>query len=276
LKRRTKFDSYYSDSCNNNSNKVTLLHQQYDTKIDQQSATTIPQTLSKADLHNAKVLCQVDKKYILAKLLNNSLIMVDQHAADERVKLEEMLRSTFIKSNVLEPRICLELESELDYWTLMDDRTLKYLKIWGIHIMKVNSNNNVIGATSFTSPHNYNMAQPSSFNSESSHFIQCPSKEQQYISQQQMKEKSRQKIHINKVYVTQLPYTIIDRCTANHTLLKDLIKEYAYWLQKQTDEAIIKRTCPKGIMEMLKSKACRSNTKQYQYLLFKWYACIFY
>jgi DNA mismatch repair protein MLH3 len=170
----------------------------------------LPYKLSKSDLKNAQVLGQVDKKYIVIKL-NGTLVIIDQHAADERVKLEQMIKPSSLNPTTLEPSICIELESSFEYQLVTE--TLSYFKLWGIHIV----------------------APP-----ETSHFFTS-------------------KNHPNRVYVTQLPLLILDRCLVNHTLLKDLIRDYTYWVKEQNQETSLNKTCPKGIMEILKSRACRST-----------------
>ncbi|XP_047158413.1 DNA mismatch repair protein MLH3 isoform X4 [Vigna umbellata] len=49
----------------------------------------IPETISKKCLEDAKVLHQVDKKFIPV-VAGRTLVVIDQHAADERIRLEEM------------------------------------------------------------------------------------------------------------------------------------------------------------------------------------------
>lgn len=180
-----------------------------------------PLKLSKSDLKHAQVLGQVDKKYIVIKL-NESLIMIDQHAADERVKLEQMMKPSSLNPTTLEPSICIELESSFEYHLVTEK--LSYFKLWGIHIV----------------------VPP-----ETSHFFTSKS-------------------HPNRIYVTQLPSLILDRCVINHTLLKDLIRDYAYWIKEQSQESSINKTCPKGIMEILKSRACRS---MFYFIFFYLCAC---
>lgn len=49
----------------------------------------IPETISKKCLEDAKVLHQVDKKFIPV-VAGRTLAVIDQHAADERIRLEEL------------------------------------------------------------------------------------------------------------------------------------------------------------------------------------------
>lgn len=62
-------------------------------------------SISKEALQNAEIISQVDKKFILAKLQTNSvvkiepsnlLVIIDQHAADERIRIENLLSDFLI------------------------------------------------------------------------------------------------------------------------------------------------------------------------------------
>ncbi len=68
---------------------------------------TLESRISKSSLQHAEILGQVDQKFILAKVdsdlsptppasPNQTLILIDQHAADERCKVEALLQSYFI------------------------------------------------------------------------------------------------------------------------------------------------------------------------------------
>nr|GAT45012.1 mismatch repair-related protein [Mycena chlorophos] len=46
----------------------------------------------KSDLSNARVIDQVDRKFIACLMANSSLVLIDQHAADERVRVERFLK----------------------------------------------------------------------------------------------------------------------------------------------------------------------------------------
>lgn len=179
----------------------------------------LPLKLSKSDLKNAHVLGQVDKKYIFIKLMDG-FIAIDQHAADERVRLEQMMKPSSLSPFTLETSICIDLESSFEYHLVIE--MLDYYKRWGIYLRE----------------------------EETSPFFSSKS-------------------HPHRIRVTQLPTLILDRCLMNHTLLKNLIRDYAYWIKEQSQESSINMTCPKGIMEILKSKACRS--KKYIYLYSKEY-----
>ncbi|KAI8934361.1 hypothetical protein NX059_009096 [Plenodomus lindquistii] len=69
----------------------------------QVTADTKSETLSKQGLQHAEVIAQVDKKFILVKMrpspdagsngqATDLLVLIDQHAADERIQVEELFR----------------------------------------------------------------------------------------------------------------------------------------------------------------------------------------
>ncbi|CAL9125724.1 unnamed protein product [Musa textilis] len=51
----------------------------------------VPELINKDCLHNARVLYQLDKKFIPV-MANGRLMIIDQHAADERIRVEELRR----------------------------------------------------------------------------------------------------------------------------------------------------------------------------------------
>lgn len=195
----------------------------------------LPNKLTKTDFEHAKVLGQVDKKYIAIKLLHSrSLIMIDQHAADERIKLEYMLKHS-ASIATLEPPIAIDIDSITEFRLLTSERISKYLKIWGIHI-----------ATAMDRPANCSMEQDMTILSQSRYFNADETSGHFPNSK-------------NRIYVTRIPQLIVERCVINHDLLKALIQDHVYWMVEQKDESALIKTCPKGIMEILKSKACRSK-----------------
>jgi DNA mismatch repair protein MLH3 len=66
------------------------------------SSSKFMNRISRESLSRAEVIAQVDKKFILVKLINSdgmeqdhatkpvSLVLIDQHAADERVHVEDL------------------------------------------------------------------------------------------------------------------------------------------------------------------------------------------
>ncbi|OBZ90177.1 DNA mismatch repair protein MutL [Choanephora cucurbitarum] len=188
----------------------------------QSPALIVPTKLSKEDLQYIRVLGQVDKKYIAVILKNNSILMIDQHAADERIKLEGLLQADVSwQVSTLEPGISLQLDSLAEYQIITSERNLNCLKMWGIYVTNA-ANNSMVSRSRFFSD---------TGNSDGDIF---------------------------KIFVTQIPNIILDRCISDHALLKEVICDHAYWMMEQRDEAVLSTTCPKGILEILKSKACRS------------------
>lgn len=195
----------------------------------------VPSRLSKDELKVAKVLGQVDKKFIAIKLDHSKTILfMDQHAADERIKLEMMMKSEIIsrKTVILEPCIPINLTSATEYDLVTTDRVLEYLRLWGIHVVTTTKI-----PISFDKNDTVVLSSSQYFDSPSSQSIS----------------------HKYRVYVTRLPEVIVDKCVTNHVLVQDIVRDYAYWIvEQQFNPAIINKTCPKGMIEILKSKACRS------------------
>ncbi|KAL1566679.1 DNA mismatch repair protein MLH3 isoform X1 [Salvia divinorum] len=69
-------------------NQDRILHI-FSDSLQLDGASLVPKSVERACLENAKVLNQVDKKFI-AIVAGKTLAIIDQHAADERIKLEEL------------------------------------------------------------------------------------------------------------------------------------------------------------------------------------------
>lgn len=188
--------------------------------------------LSKQDLQNAIILDQVDKKFIALQLNDPKiLIMIDQHAADERIKLEEMISTGIQSTTLLEPCITIELESSTEYQTLKNDRRiLNSLKKWGIQIQLAQNDTTTTRVATLSQSRFFDTSE------ESPHF--CKS---------------------SRIFVTHIPQLITERCVGNQSILKSIILDHMYWVMEQTDEFAIMNTCPRGILEILKSRACRGK-----------------
>lgn len=196
--------------------------------------------VSRSALEGAEVIAQVDKKFIMLKLplrdmddapkpgSSCALVMLDQHAADERCRLEDLMTEYFredASSGILRAVVaCLERPlifetSEREYGLLQ--RYQGHLEAWGI----------------------------------------------MYRTTQQAVDYT--------VTVTALPPSILERCRGEPRLLVDLIRKEIWKLH---DEGIIpprprsagKGTldqslaadfhgCPRGILELLHSRACRGK-----------------
>ncbi|KAH8677292.1 hypothetical protein BX600DRAFT_449357 [Xylariales sp. PMI_506] len=212
--------------------------------------------ISRQALHKAQILAQVDRKYILVKLPRNPdtifsnicqdkaslLVMIDQHAADERCQVESLMREYFVADAVgglraqtqaldkalrfeISPRECLMFGKYADYFTY-----------WGI---------------------GYQTSQSSSDPGPRSN--------------------SR-----SSLKVTNLPPSIAERCQAEPRLLIELLRQEIWELDGNDQvnrrgflgDHVVRESsiddnakfhwlsrfhgCPQGISGMINSRACRS------------------
>jgi DNA mismatch repair protein MLH3 len=211
-----------------------------------QSSAGIDSRISKAALSHAEVISQVDNKFILVKLAseapsgtadvgdNDLLVLIDQHAADERIRIESLLEELFaspatvaamptetsIRTNVLDKPISFQIS--LQETQLLNKRK-DYFANWGI-VFDLQSN----------------IMQP---------------------------ETTSKGAVLRRLTVQALPPGIIERCKLDPRLLINLIRTEAWkihdkraqptpaaggdWLQHI-------HNCPQGIIDMLNSRACRS------------------
>ncbi|RSL47870.1 hypothetical protein CEP54_013193 [Fusarium duplospermum] len=191
--------------------------------------------ISRQALIEATVISQVDRKFILVKLplkdaapgkQSSALVMLDQHAVDERCRLEDLMADYFIwdesTKQILPATEALErplvFEVPLEEYSLLDQHRDRFAT-WGIV---------------------YQTPTPRS-------------------------SKPR------KVVVTALPPSIMERCRLEPRLLIELLRTEVW---RSVDEGIplsqppnsdrdkswVSRFhgCPRGILEMLHSRACRS------------------
>ncbi|KAL7962376.1 hypothetical protein V8C34DRAFT_270131 [Trichoderma compactum] len=205
--------------------------------------------VSRSALATAQVVAQVDKKFILLKLPlsditsgrepNSScaLVMLDQHAADERCRLEELMAGYFKQDDsngvlkaVVEPleRPLIFEVSEREHGLLV--RYQEHLEAWGI-----------------------------------------------LYRLQRRAASTKQERGSCTVAVSALPPSILQRCRTDPRLLVELVRKEIWTLD---DEGIIPprlrsaggaaeqaraqpptvnfHGCPRGILELLHSRACRS------------------
>lgn len=190
--------------------------------------------ISRQALIEATVISQVDRKFVLIKLplnstvfkpedqpSNSTLVMLDQHAADERCRLEELMASYFTGDGTLMRAEIETLESPISWEVTPKERDLleqyrDHLSTWGI-ILQVHRR----------SP---------------------------------------------KITVTALPPSILERCRLEPRLIVDLVRKEIWRI---ADEGLLRRArpenqgdkpwvshfhgCPQGILDMLNSRACRSE-----------------
>jgi len=228
---------------------------------DQDSSFLVQESrLSAHNLRKAKVISQLDNKFILIKMPSGAqanvenekisdddlLVIVDQHAADERCKVEELLgylcesatAALPLRSNLRhEPQV---RTSRLDKPIIFETSTAEtallrkhagYFAKWGIL---------------------YDILSSQSSGNTTKNIVK------------------------SKIAIQTLPRIIVERCTAEPRLVIELLRSEAwqkgnkskhfshtsqsdpsdvqfvhYWLEKIGD-------CPKGILEMVNSRACRS------------------
>ncbi|PNS14584.1 DNA mismatch repair protein MLH3 [Sphaceloma murrayae] len=199
--------------------------------------------LTKPGLMSAEAVAQIDKKYILARMtqaetLSTTLLLLDQHAASERIILEGLLQQTFGVE-------------EQSFVACSDESPGQ-------------------SASKLQKPIHFSIseAEGETLTKQKSHFLQWAIKYDLTVSEESQDN--------TKLIVTHLPPTIAERCSLEPRLLIDLIRKemYAYstrscklihtsdntlrarnvdrhWLQRLHD-------APRGLIELLNSRACRS------------------
>lgn len=181
--------------------------------------------VTKEGLSRAKILGQVDQKFILLTI-EGLIILIDQHAADERVKLEQLCRELCNGDpTILAQPLVFEIEEDeaplFRSWQA-------YFRLWHIIYALEEDQTNDFG-------HGKNMR----------HRGLC-------------------------ISVTALPRLIAERCRVEPALLIDLVRQELWSdrchskLETSSQPPLpdswhaIASSCPKGILELLKSRSCRT------------------
>ncbi|KAI9642667.1 DNA mismatch repair protein [Ciborinia camelliae] len=199
-------------------------------KAFKETSSGLQGRISKDALRNAEIISQVDKKFILATLQTRSmaeaesstLVIIDQHAADERIRIEALL-SDFLRPPTVSttPALTSVSTSPLDKPLAFDISTkdsqlfrthIRHFSYWGIFYS--------LSPTATT------------------------------------------------ITVQQLPTLITARLIANPSLLLHILRTELYsYHEHPTSHPTITPTStwierisyiPKGILELLNSRACRS------------------
>ena len=246
-----------------------------------------------------KVINQVDQKFILCRLEKNSttifgekqrrvtLIMIDQHAADERIRLENLWRQVFFGEESLEsedlermevvPPIQLSFHSK-DRLFLILNRVA--FQIWGIEFVEELSSfsdkiSPYFGAASTSLP-------SPSFSSSQPNLNLDLTSQAHLLSRTSSPSNSHSHPHFNvqsqsgtSIYITTLPRILSDRLIADKHLISDLILKHLSTLSVSMPTSSLphfdpslsfsdhpirrhRHNCPSVFLSLLDSKACRS------------------
>lgn len=199
--------------------------------------------LSKSSLASATVIAQVDEKFILVKLplevsshgtkqsTASTLVLVDQHAADERCRLEDLMATYFSRPNGEDRHLTavlqdlnepIQVEVSVEEARLLARRQ-HFLQSWGIsfHVNGI--------ATTDTKPSTR-----------------------------------------ATVTVVAISPAIFARCQTEHHLLVDIVRSEA-WREGSAVPSVSQymseskngylpsfQGCPRGILDLLQSRSCRS------------------
>jgi DNA mismatch repair protein MLH3 len=226
--------------------KALQRHGCYDSQLNAENAfkelpVETSGRISKDALRNAEVISQVDKKFILVKLRPSNykdgamLVIVDQHAADERIRIEELMQELCMPSQS-------GLSRDVDIQSIGLDKPLSYL---------VPSNEMRLFRTYQQHFTNWGV------------LYDLPTG----ITKDEAEDDKQESI-----VVSSLPPGIVERCKGSPRLLIELIRTEIWKLHDQgvhpraTAESKVAehswvskaRSCPQGIIDMLNSRACRS------------------
>lgn len=212
-----------------------------------------PSRLSKEGLKNARVISQVDRKFILVKMPKSGsneepiaglLVLIDQHAADERIKVESLLG-----------QLCMPLPENVGYRSRLGHEA----KVTSVMLEKP------LQFTISAQEHAHLTAHASRFAAWGILYdtlkSATPSDTSSSTNEQHM------------VSTTHLPPTISERCKSQPRILISLLRS-SVW--KYTDDARLLSTplpgsqdcgtdwvrrlasCPPALVELVNSRACRS------------------
>ncbi|CAI2175500.1 1264_t:CDS:10 [Funneliformis geosporum] len=235
----------------------------------------------KKDIEHAKVIGQLDDKFIACKLPcaqnidqniddngvdeqrpRNILVLVDQHAADERVRVEMLMKEfcEFKKPDRMDIEDDSDIQQAISFVETIQLKPsnkiiLTFRETQAVRRFEDNFNKWGIFFSDKCETKTDNTSNTSTTSFVSPHFIS--SKEGDLIP----------------IYVTHLPKMIADRCVLDARMTQELIRQHLYWLEDtggigidfstndNTDESREWRTmirkCPRGIVDILNSKACR-------------------
>jgi DNA mismatch repair protein MLH3 len=254
------------DGPKNESQQLLHGHQHNCSQLDitrafQESSAGLGGRISKAALRQADVISQVDRKFILIKITASTissgdgnantptemLVIVDQHAADERCRIEDLL-GEICSAPVMDERLAnmasvqpgvltTPLEKPISF--VMPRREIQLLRAHSQHFAGWGITYDLPPVTPIVNQHDE-----------------------------------------HKVTVKSLPPSIVERCTTVPKLLVELLRSEAWkysekrpklenfmagidGIDSSTNHPWLKKihSCPQSILEMLNSRACRSKIK---------------
>ncbi|KAH7021143.1 uncharacterized protein B0I36DRAFT_296662 [Microdochium trichocladiopsis] len=236
--------------------------------------------VSKVMLSQAEAVSQVDRKFILAKLpamahatlSEYSLLMIDQHAADERCRVEALMREYFQPKRTA-------ASDDTQYWKAVAEPLDQPLRF------------------DISDQDAVRFAAAKSFFEHWAVFYS--------IKAQPRPIGNDERIVPQSLEITQLPPSILERCQSEPRLLIELLRAEALKLHESTQPLQHMNSpatndtvgdsdtkarwlsriqgCPRGILEMINSRACRSaimfndslSLKECQELLHRLSTCAF-
>ncbi|KAI0518373.1 hypothetical protein F5B22DRAFT_600961 [Xylaria bambusicola] len=217
--------------------------------------------VSKAALRDAEIVAQVDRKFILAKVAVNAganestilhsteslLIIIDQHAADERCRVESLMSNYFLpihEHDVVVPGAA-SMPRRSTACTELLERPIKF----DISVRDAIQLESMVSHFTHWGIHYYVMLAPPTGNT----------------NQRQLE-------------VTRLPLSIAERCRLEPRLLIELLRKEAWKLDSPAHHSMATRNsssqeneaetlnwitqlhgCPQGVLDMINSRACRSS-----------------
>ncbi|TGJ79144.1 hypothetical protein E0Z10_g9620 [Xylaria hypoxylon] len=224
----------------------------------------IQSRVSKAALSNAEIIAQVDRKFIFAKVLVDShdrehavshstaslLIIIDQHAADERCRVESVMKDYF-------QRTCMTDTSDIS------------------SSQAASTSRNVIACTELLErPLKFDISVRDATQLESmmTHFAHW-GVYYHIVPVSQTGNASHKQVE-----VTRLPLSIAERCRLEPRLLIELLRKEIWKVDEHDHHSTAVRNpgpqggeattphwitrfhgCPEGILDMINSRACRSS-----------------
>lgn len=226
---------------------------------------------SKQDFAQAQVIGQVDDKFIACKLpysltvgpdlkdgTQQILVLVDQHAADERVRVEMLMKE-----------FC-DFKNKERMQNMNDNEVHQINSL--VETIQINPPNKII-----LTEREVRVVKRFEANFNSWGIFFSDNMDTTLVSPHFIAS-STDNDHI-PIYVTHLPKMIADRCVDSR-VTQELLRQHLYWLEdtggiginnvevekrlnanEQIDWKTIIRQCPRGIIDILNSKACRGAIK---------------